>query len=243
MQILPVIDLMRGLVVRGIAGQRESYRPISSRLSADPRPGAVARAFAAEGVRACYVADLDAIAGEAPSWSVYRELVECGLRLWVDAGCGDAKRAGELAAFEHQGQSLGRLVIGLESLETDAALGAIIALVGGDRLVFSLDLKNGEPITRPGVWPGKSAWEIARHVTTIGVHGIIVLDLAAVGTYDGPATLELCQKLRATFPTLEIISGGGVRGPADVRAFLTAGCDFVLVASALHDGRMAITLA
>ncbi len=239
MHILPVIDLMHGVVVRGIAGRRETYQPIESNLVTDPRPGSLARAFVARGAHACYVADLDAIAGAAPSWSIYRELIDCGLRLWVDAGCRDETQANQLAAFEHEGQSLERIIVGLESLETEDALQAIHAAIGGERLVFSLDLKHGAPITQPGVWPDMSAWEIAQHALAGGVRGIIVLDLAAVGSYKGPAALELCKQLRATHPQLEIISGGGVRSDADVSSLVNAGCDRVLVASALHDGRIA----
>jgi phosphoribosylformimino-5-aminoimidazole carboxamide ribotide isomerase len=39
-------------------------------------------------------------------------------------------------------------------------------------------------------------------------------------------------------PFLEIISGGGVRGPRDLQALAAAGADAALVASALHDGRL-----
>jgi len=48
MRIIPVIDLMHGQVVRGIAGQRHTYQPIQSRLVASADPMAVARAFLRE---------------------------------------------------------------------------------------------------------------------------------------------------------------------------------------------------
>ncbi len=241
MHILPVIDVLRGQVVRGIAGRRETYQPIVSLLATDAQPGSLARAFVARGATSCYVADLDAISGAAPSWPIYRDLIDGGLRLWVDAGCRDESQANQLAAFEHEGQSLERIIVGLESLEAEVSLQLIHAAIGRERLVFSLDLKHGAPLTRPGVWPGMSAWEIARQALAVGVRGVIVLDLAAVGSYDGPATLELCTRLRLAFPQLEITSGGGVRGVADVQSLVNAGCDHVLVASALHDGRIAIT--
>src|SRR5687768_1417282 len=98
---------MGGLVVRGVAGKRDAYRPVESRIAADARPASVARAFRQ---RLClsdaYVADLDAIRGAPPAWDVYRELVDCGLRLWVDAGAGNAVRACELNEFQHAGERL-----------------------------------------------------------------------------------------------------------------------------------------
>jgi phosphoribosylformimino-5-aminoimidazole carboxamide ribotide isomerase len=54
----------------------------------------------------------------------------------------------------------------------------------------------------------------------------------------GLGTLDLCRRLRAARPSLELISGGGVRSHDDLRLLSSAGCDWVLVASALHDGRL-----
>src|SRR5205085_9347687 len=60
--LLPVIDLMQGEVVHGIAGRREEYRPIVSILAESTKPLAVARAFREEfGFNELYLADLDAI--------------------------------------------------------------------------------------------------------------------------------------------------------------------------------------
>ena len=65
-----------------------------------------------------------------------------------------------------------------------------------------------------------------------------VVDLAGVGVGQGVPTLDLCRRLRAAYPKLELISGGGVRGVDDLKALRDAGCDAALVASALHDGRL-----
>jgi len=241
MRILPVIDLMRGVVVRGIAGRRETYAPLESRLAADARPATIARALAERGALDCYVADLDAIAGAEPVWAIYRELIDVGLRPWVDAGCRDATAAAALADFEHAGTGFQRIIVGLESLASVDSWQAIRGAVGAERLVFSLDLKDGVPLAQPGVWPGASSEGIAREVLAGGARGIIILDLAAVGGYGGPATLALCERVRAQWPHVEIISGGGAREEADLAKFAAAGCDYVLVASALHDGRITLS--
>ena len=68
MRILPVIDLKGGLVVRGVAGRRQEYRPVVSRLTPSSRPIDVAGAFRDHlGLDHLYLADLDAIAGAAPA--------------------------------------------------------------------------------------------------------------------------------------------------------------------------------
>jgi phosphoribosylformimino-5-aminoimidazole carboxamide ribotide isomerase len=44
--------------------------------------------------------------------------------------------------------------------------------------------------------------------------------------------------LKQTYPNLQLTAGGGVRGMEDVRRLHALGVDRVLVASALHDGRI-----
>src|SRR3954469_22666018 len=80
-QVLPVIDLMRGQVVRGVRGERHAYRPIVSRLADGSAPCTIARALGKaapppSGQQAVlYVADLDAIQGGAVQAAVLRELL------------------------------------------------------------------------------------------------------------------------------------------------------------------------
>ena len=62
-EILPDLDLMGGVVVRGVAGRRDSYQPISSRLVDSAEPIQVARAFQEQlGLDRLYVADHGATA-------------------------------------------------------------------------------------------------------------------------------------------------------------------------------------
>ncbi|HEV3341933.1 MAG TPA: HisA/HisF-related TIM barrel protein [Pirellulales bacterium] len=236
--VIPVIDLMRGVVVRGVAGKREEYRPIKSLLCDEPLPGAVGGAFARLGFREAYVADLDAIAGAEPDWPTYEVLMGCGLKLLCDAGAGTGRRARELAEFTHDRQRLAAVIVGLESIADESDLAAAVEAATPGRTIFSLDLRAGVPTTRVPPWKDLTAQTIAERVIDLGVRRIIVLDLARVGVNTGVSTTELCRRLRKLYPALEIISGGGVRNADDLRALAEAGCDAALVASALHDGRL-----
>jgi phosphoribosylformimino-5-aminoimidazole carboxamide ribotide isomerase len=46
--------------------------------------------------------------------------------------------------------------------------------------------------------------------------------------------------LRKVLPGVLLLAGGGVRGPEDVTRLAEAGCDGVLVATALQDGRLTV---
>ncbi len=233
MRILPVLDLMHGVVVRGVGGQRKDYRPIVSQLVASAEPADVAAAFRTHfGLTALYLADLDAIAGAQPAWGVYDALRHEGFALWVDAGVREVARARQLADA-----GLGSIVIGLETLR-DAEELAAACREFAERIVFSLDLKNGQPIAAAPCWRGLTAEGIVVRAVDAGVRRLLVLDLAQVGSGLGTGTEDLCRALSATYPDLHLAAGGGIRGPADLRRLGAYGVRTALVASALHDGAL-----
>jgi phosphoribosylformimino-5-aminoimidazole carboxamide ribotide isomerase len=238
-RIIPVIDLLGGVVVRGVAGRRSEYQPIRSRLCPSSEPAAVARALVEHfGLPELYVADLDAIAGREPAWQAYEQIAAAGARLLVDAGAADVGRATALAQFRACREQLAGVIAGLESVASPALLKEMLAAVGPDRLIFSLDLKHGQPITDGPAWRDMTPAAIAASAISAGIKRLIVLDLADVGTGGGVGTLVLCRDLRAAHPSCELIAGGGVRGPDDLRQLAASGCSAALVASALHDGRV-----
>ena len=233
MRIIPVIDLKQRLVVRGIGGRRDKYRRIVSRLVASAQPADIAKSFVEQlGLRTVYVADLDAIAGAEPDWQSYAQIAAAGMTLWVDAGAGDVERAAKVADCPH----VDSVIVGLESLIDIDALQHIIARLSSARVIFSLDLKQGEPLTRIANWRTRAPLDIARQAAALGAARMIVLDLAAVGTGEGPSTLQLARDIRQALPQLELIGGGGVRHQDDLDRLAEVGYDAALIASALHAG-------
>jgi phosphoribosylformimino-5-aminoimidazole carboxamide ribotide isomerase len=230
--------LKQGVVVRGIAGRRSEYRPVVSRLTVDSSPDAIAAAFAGQfGFKGAYVADLDAIAGDSPNLSAYAAIVRVLPSLWIDAGVGSAAAALALDDACRELDVVGMIIVGLESLASPEALREIVDALGHERVAFSLDLKQGRPLTTIARWRGLDPLAIAQGAVDAGIRRVIVLDLADVGTGGGTRTLELVTSLRRAHPMLSVIAGGGVRGVDDLRTLHSAGCSTALVASALHDGR------
>jgi phosphoribosylformimino-5-aminoimidazole carboxamide ribotide isomerase len=234
MRILPVLDLMGGVVVRGIGGRRHEYRPLVSGLTPSCKPVEVAEAFRAHfGLTALYLADLDAIAGAPPALTLLAELRARGFRLWVDAGVRTLDQAEALAAA-----SIERIVVGLETIAGPAALAAACTALGRERIVFSLDLKDGRPLGRTDAWDAPDAWTIAVQAVGLGVRRLLVLDLARVGGNTGAGTEELCRRLKTAYPDVALAAGGGVRDAADLERLRRCEVEEVLIASALHDGRL-----
>lgn len=231
MRLLPVLDLLRGKVVRGVGGRRSDYRPIVSRWTDSTEPVAVAQALRrAFGSNELYVADLDAIQGGAPQTDAIRSLCAADFRLEVDAGI---RSLGDALPAARDGIDI---VAGLETLESPEGLADIVRAIGADRVVFSLDSKGGRPLAGPA-WP-TAPKAIAEAALRTGIRRLLVLDLERVGVGEGVGTEDFCRQVRSERPEIELSAGGGVRGVEDLERLREIGVDAVLVASALHDGRL-----
>ncbi len=231
MRVVGVLDVRRGVVVRGRAGRRSEYRPVAGPLTSSARAIDVARVFREHfGLRELYLADLDALEGGVPDLATCAALVADGFCLWVDAGVRTSSDADQVASV-----GVARVVLGLETLAGPAALRAAVAALG-DRAVFSLDLRVGRPLTGAD-WGSTDAWDLACQAIAGGVCRLLVLDLARVGEGTGTGTEELCGRL-ASWPTVEVSAGGGIRDASDLARLRSQGVAAALVASALHDGKL-----
>jgi phosphoribosylformimino-5-aminoimidazole carboxamide ribotide isomerase len=231
MQIIPVLDLKGGQVVRGKGGRRNEYRPIVSNLASSSEPVEIALAFRTQlGLDCLYIADLDAIAGKAPNMAIFEQLQRLDFKLWIDAGLRYADDAPPLAEINVAG-----IVFGLESLLGPEQLGQACGRFG-PRVVFSLDLKQGKPLGGREAWHHGDSWSVCRQAIAAGVRRMIVLDLARVGENTGIGTEALCAQIVQSYPGVEVIAGGGVRDVEDLRRLQSCGVAGVLLASVLHDG-------
>jgi phosphoribosylformimino-5-aminoimidazole carboxamide ribotide isomerase len=222
--IIPVLDLKHGKVVRARAGDRANYQPIVTPLSPTSEAVDVLR-----GLRGLapfpivYVADLDAISGIDGHGEVLRGLAALnpGVEFWVDGGFTKAKLARDAT-------SSGMIpVFGSESLTGADELIAARAAYGGGTIVLSLDYRAGQFMGspeieyRPDLWPER----------------LILMTLDRVGTAAGPDFDALAALVRRAAGRA-VFAAGGVRGEHDLAELHAIGVAGVLVATALHDGRL-----
>jgi phosphoribosylformimino-5-aminoimidazole carboxamide ribotide isomerase len=163
---------------------------------------------------------------------VFSALQTQGFALAVDAGLRAARDAGALLAA-----GVTTIVAGLETLAGPHVMHELVRQVGAEQLVFSLDLKDGQPLALSPSFRG-SAWDIACQAIGMGVRRLLILDLTRVGTSRGTGTEEFCSRLATTFPHVALLAGGGIRDRDDLDRLRRLGVKGVLVASALHDGRL-----
>ncbi|MFO0890442.1 MAG: HisA/HisF-related TIM barrel protein [Isosphaeraceae bacterium] len=237
-RVVPVLDVLHGRAVHAVAGERSHYRPIRSRLHPTSEPLGLARAYRNQlGLHDLYVADLDAILGGEPDRSLYQELGSLDLDLWLDAGIRDAADAARL-----EGLPRVTLVVGLETIRGPEEVQQILERIGPDRVVLSLDQREGSPLVAPGTrWSGREPLALGLDLMALGVRRFLLLDLARVGTGRGIGTEGLLRDLREAAPGKiqpEVSVGGGIATIGEVAALRTAGAAAVLIGSALHDERV-----
>ncbi|HEX9116770.1 MAG TPA: HisA/HisF-related TIM barrel protein [Anaerolineae bacterium] len=237
MRVIPVIDLKEGIAVHAVRGERAGYRPVTGALVTDGHPQRLALALRERlGLNELYVADLDAIAGLSPQAALIADLAAApGLNMMVDAGTGDPAQVGRILAL-----GVPKVVIGLETLASEAALAAIFAVFPPERLVFSLDLRGGRVLATDAALAACDPLDLLARVAALGCREAILLDLARVGTGAG-ADRELVAAAQARCPGIALLAGGGVRNVTDLRDLRATGAAGALVATALHNAAIGRT--
>lgn len=234
MLIYPVLDLLGGIVVRGVAGQRDRYAAIQSTLCDSADPLTVATTLSEQfGLQRFYLADLDAILYGQPNRDTWNQLRAAGFELLIDAGVRDESTARQVL---HSGADA--VILGLETCSDPELPARLLNDVAPERVWFSLDLKHGQPLGDLSRWGTSSPLDIARCVLAAGIRNLIVLDLAGVGVGAGVPTLGLCREIKEQFPQTHLVTGGGVRHRDDLWTLKRQGLDGVLIASALHNGQL-----
>jgi HisA/HisF family protein len=222
MDVIPVLDLRGGIVVRAHLGQRDQYRPIDSPLSPTSDPIDVMRGLnSVYPFKTFYVADLDAIMGTGNNEAVMRRLKAefPAAAFWVDSGVAELTSARRWLDAE-----LGHLVVGSES-QKDMAL--VQQLSQHERIILSLDFRDQAFQGPPALLREAACWP----------RRLIVMTLARVGSGAGPDFDRLCA-IRDIAADRKIYAAGGVRDRADLAALKRACIAGALVATSLHDGRL-----
>lgn len=222
MQIIPVIDVMGGIVVHASGGKRKHYQALQSILSMSSEPFDVISALLAlYDFKTIYIADLDAIQQHEYDIEFYINLNTRfpDIEFWIDAGIQtheDWKKIAYLMGF--------RCVLGSETLEELEILDEPLIR---EKAILSLDYREGIflgnelLLAKPESWP----------------KDVIVMSLDFVGSGAGP-DYSLLSRIRGLAMQSKIIAAGGVRNEQDLKDLASQQISATLIASALHTGRI-----
>jgi len=216
-EVIPVLDIMSGLVVHAIAGRREEYKPLRrSVLSDKPDPYCILTSLKNMGFTSVYIADLDAIMERGDNSIVIQAALTLNFKVLADVG----RRGLRLLDTDKIAY-----VIGTEYTKYPDEIGLLTGRV------ISLDM-YGDEVVFSNI--RKKLSELFDILKTIEFKKILVIDLSRVGTETGINRVVISE-LAKIFPG-KLIVGGGVRDENDIVYLKNLGVVGVLVATAIHKG-------
>jgi len=235
MIIYPAIDLMDGEVVRlhkGDFAQKTTY-------GADPV--GVARAYADAGASWLHLVDLDGAKDPANRQTALISgiIEESGLKVQTGGGI---RSRDDVEALLAAGAS--RVVIGSLAVRDRAAVAAMIAELGPERICLAADVIRGHDDFMIAV----SGWQEASNLTLAdfidgfmpsGLRHVLCTDIDRDGTLTGPNT-ALYDWVKTTFPDVRLQASGGVKGIEDLDGL---GTDGVIIGRAIYEGRIDLKTA
>ncbi len=234
LKIIPVIDVLNGAAVHAVRGKRDEYQPLKSILTASVDPLEVAVAFKTLGFSELYLADLDAILNERRDLTVYSRIASrTGLKLLVDAGVTDTQTAKALKS-----SGVTKIIIGTETLKTQGFIKEAVQQLGANNVIVSLDMKEGMVLTQPNYYGANDALKLLEEFRSMGVLDFVLLDLARVGSGEG-VNVDFIKEALAILED-SVYVGGGIRDIADLLELKKLGISGVLLATALHTGKISV---
>jgi len=213
MKVFFVIDIKKGKVVAGKSGEREKYKSIAelSQIVDSDNPVKVIKDVKPKYL---YAADLDRITGEGDNFDVLVSLSTLTHQLIADCGF----------RFKEELENLPFIpVVGTETYDITRL----------DRKCYvSLDFKGCflDASKKFGDW--RYAVE---YLNNLDLYGVIVLPIHSVGTMK--PDFDILQSVLKISDN-PVLVGGGVSGLEDLERLKDMGCSGVLIATAVHRGRI-----
>jgi len=223
-QIIPVLDLMSGMAVSGKSGHRETYKPLKSVYSSSPDPVEIASALKRNGAQQIYIADLDAIEKKGSNLELVQK-INYILPVMMDWGVKD------LLSFDFALEFASKIIVATETLKSLDELQAIFEKFPKDRIVVSVDIKDGK-LLAPEMDISLDLFK--EKLRDLNPSQIILLDISKVGTHEG-FHMSLIDEF-ADFNDSLILGGGII--PSEIKSLDEKGIKSVLVGSALHKGEI-----
>jgi phosphoribosylformimino-5-aminoimidazole carboxamide ribotide isomerase len=235
MLIIPAIDLLGGRAVRLEQGD---FARVTDFV---PDPIELALRFARAGAPWLHVVDLDgARGGRWRHLDVIAEIV-ASAGVPVQAGGGARDLAQVEAALE---RGVARVIVGTAATESMARTASWAARFG-ERLVFSLDTREGRVLSK--AWRSESEDDLvslAEKLKDAGARRFIHTDATRDGTLRGADLSGFSALLPLGVP---LLVAGGIATYADLEAIRDAGAEGAIVGRALLEGKIelgpALTIA
>ena len=225
MQIIPVLDLSKGLVVHAKQGDRNNYLPIDSQLCRSSNPVKILKCFLdLFDFKCIYIADLDALQHQGENIKTIESISRLfpNLIIWLDTGIALIKHYLDFLKID----SL-QLILSTESIDTASKYTSLIDNYPSHRFVFSIDYKCGKIL---GLYDNLQA-EVKLP------NDVLILNLDNVGSDKG-IDIPTILNLQSLSNGHNAFYGGGIRNRNDLIKLKKLGFAGALLSSALHSTKI-----
>lgn len=234
--IFPAIDLMDGGCVRLYKGD------FNQRTDYEAAPMDVAKSYASAGAEWIHIVDLD---GAKHGKTEQTELIvkiakESGLKVQTGGGLRELSQIQQLLDG-----GVARAVIGSLAVTNPQMVKFWINEVGQDKICIALDVNIGEdgqpyPATRGWTETGsRTLWDVLDDYMGTGLTTILVTDISKDGVLGG-ANVELYKEILTNYPTLNLITSGGVGTLEHVKALKALNPYGVIIGKALYENKFTL---
>ena len=230
--IFPAMDLMDGGCVRLLKGDFDAR----TNYAADPVE--VAKGYAAAGAEWMHIVDLDGAKNGKAEQSELILKVANSAKIKVQTG-GGLRDLAQIKRLLDGG--VDRVVIGSLAVTNPQMVKHWLREVGPEAICIALDVNQGEdgeyrPATKG--WTeasSKTIWEVINDFIGSGLRTILVTDIGRDGMQTG-GNLDLYKRIQSEFPTLELITSGGVGTIDHVKDLKTIDPYGLIIGKALYEG-------
>jgi phosphoribosylformimino-5-aminoimidazole carboxamide ribotide isomerase len=228
MKIIPTFDILDGLLMDAVGGQRDKYQPLGNvDNSSNPLEVifSLKKNFDFEDI---YIADLDGIISGLINVSLINRICKNNdLRFWVDAGIDNIEKAQIL-----YDNGVDKVIIGTETLTNLNLIRELSNIFGMSSFSVSLDIRYGKIISKYPELHGLHPFEAALILEKEDVEQLLFIDISRVGTARGCNWKLVKETIESV--SIPIIVGGGIGSTQDILKLKEIGAEAVLVGSILH---------
>ena len=228
MEVIPAIDIRGGRCVRLYQGDYDRETVFSD------SPVEMAVRWADMGARRLHVVDLDAArSGRPDNLPVVGEIASA-VDTPVQTGGGIRGPEAAKAAVE---AGVDRVIIGTAAVEDPEMLVSVCDELGPDRVVVSVDARDGYAATRG--WTETSrrpAADVLADVLATGVRRIVYTDISRDGTQTEPNFAAIESLVGSS--GLSILVAGGVASMEHLDALSRIGAEGAIIGTAAYTGRV-----
>lgn len=230
--IFPAMDLMDGGCVRLLKGD------FGARTNYEADPVEVAQGYAEAGAEWMHIVDLDgAKNGQAEQSELILKVANSAdIKVQTGGGLRDLAQIQRLLDG-----GVDRVVIGSLAVTNPQMVKHWIKEVGPDAICLALDVNQGEdgeyrPATKGWTEASeKTLWDVISGFMGSGLKTILVTDIGRDGMQKG-GNVDLYKRIQSEFPTLELITSGGVGTIDHVKNLKAIDPYGIIIGKALYEG-------